>query len=157
MLNLFYRSPRLLVLTITLIVVGGLSSYHVLPRLEDPVLVNRVSTVMTRLPGASAQRVEALVTEKLEEKIREIEEVRRVDANSRAGLSYIVIELYANVTDVDEVWSRVRNKIDDAQAELPTAATEPEFDTPDFKAYAMIVALTWELGSAPDYGMLVRN
>ena len=38
MFNLFYRNTRLLVLMICLILVAGLSSYYVLPRIEDPVV-----------------------------------------------------------------------------------------------------------------------
>ena len=157
MLNLFYRNPRLLILALGLIVVVGLSSYHVLPRLEDPELINRVATVMTRIPGASAERVESLVTEKLEEKIREIEEVRRVESNSRSGMSFIVVELQEEVMQVEEVWSRVRNKIDDAVPELPSDASDPEFDAPDFKAYAMIVALRWDSTGEPNYAILRRQ
>ncbi len=157
MLSLFYRSPRLLILTMALILVSGLSSLHVMPRLEDPILVNRVAQVTTVLPGAGAERVEALVTERLEEAVREIEEVRRVDSRSRAELSYLVIELNEDVTAVDEVWSRVRNKIDDATASLPVESQPPEFETPDFKAYSLLVALRWQAESPVDYGILRRN
>ena len=107
--------------------------------------------------GGKRQRVESLITEKLEEKIREVKEVRRTNSSSRAGMSYIVVELYENVTAVDEVWSRVRNKIDDARPDLPAEASEPEFDMPDFKAYALIVSLTWELDGKPNYAILRRN
>ena len=65
MSNLFFRSPRLTVLTICLIFVAGASSYVVLPRMEDPIMTERIALVNTRYPGAEAERVDALVTEKL--------------------------------------------------------------------------------------------
>ena len=71
MWNLFYRNRRLLILTVGVIVVAGLASYQVLPRREDPELTDRFASVKTIFPGADAERVEALVTEKLEEEIRE--------------------------------------------------------------------------------------
>ncbi len=43
MRDLFYKNRRLLMLAIALIVVTGLSSIYVLPRLEDPVLAQRAS------------------------------------------------------------------------------------------------------------------
>ena len=69
MADLFYRNPRLLVLTICLILVAGLSSYSVLPRMEDPLTTERAANVNTLFPGADAERVESLVTDKLEEAI----------------------------------------------------------------------------------------
>ena len=49
---LFYRNPRLLILAVSLIVVSGLSSFYVLPRMEDPQLTERAANVNTIYPGA---------------------------------------------------------------------------------------------------------
>ena len=65
MSNLFYRNLQLLILTICLIVVWGLSSFFSLPRLEDPELTQRNAFITTVFPGASAERVEFLVTDKV--------------------------------------------------------------------------------------------
>lgn len=55
MFTLFYRNSRLLILTIVLIAVWGISSYFTLPRLEDPELVSRTAVVSTFFPGANAE------------------------------------------------------------------------------------------------------
>ena len=73
MTSLFFRNPRLAALTVLLILVAGLAAYTLLPRIEDPILTERFALVTTRLPGASAERVESLVTEPLEEELDEIE------------------------------------------------------------------------------------
>lgn len=52
MTNLFYRNPRLLVLTLVLVIVSGLLSLQFLPRLEDPRLIKRSALVITTYPGA---------------------------------------------------------------------------------------------------------
>ena len=78
MSNLFYRNSRLMVLSLALILVAGLSSYMLLPRMEDPLLTDRAANVNTIFPGADAERVEALVTEKIEESLREIDEIKEV-------------------------------------------------------------------------------
>ena len=49
-----HRNPRLLALTIAFIVVAGISSFLVMPRLEDPVLCRRVGVISTVFPGANA-------------------------------------------------------------------------------------------------------
>ena len=83
MRDLFYKNRRLLMLAIALIVVTGLSSIYVLPRLEDPVLAQRASLIHTSFPGANAVRVETLVTEPIEEALKEIEEIRFIRSASR--------------------------------------------------------------------------
>ena len=74
MTTLFYRNFRLLILAILIIVAWGISSFFTLPRLEDPELVSRVASITTFWPGADAQRVETLITEKIEAELSEIEE-----------------------------------------------------------------------------------
>ena len=61
--NLFYRRPRLTVLAAALVTISGLAALGSLARAEDPALARRFGTVTTFLPGASALRVETLVTE----------------------------------------------------------------------------------------------
>jgi len=157
MFNLFYRNTRLLVLLICLILVAGLSSYYVLPRMEDPVVTGRNALVNTRFPGAGAARVEALVTEKLEDRLREIDEIKELRSVSRAGISTISVELRDEVVAADEVWSRLRDKINDTRSELPAGAMEPEFDEIDPKVYALIVALRWDQDDEPNYAILRRR
>jgi multidrug efflux pump subunit AcrB len=159
MFTLFYRNTRLLILTIILICVWGISSYFALPRLEDPELVSRFAIVKTFFPGADAERVENLVTEKIENKLTEIEEIDQYSSTSRAGSSIIQIDLQDSVSkqEVDAVWSRIRNKIDEAQVELPTNITEPELEEGKVKAYALIAGLTWQQDEQPNYGILRRQ
>jgi multidrug efflux pump subunit AcrB len=159
MFTLFYRNTRLLILTIILICVWGISSYFALPRLEDPELVSRFAIVKTFFPGADAERVENLVTEKIENKLTEIEEINKYDSTSRAGSSIISIELQNSVSkqEVDAIWSRVRNKIDEVQTELPANITEPELEEGKVKAYALIAGLTWQQDDRPNYGILRRQ
>ncbi len=165
MSNLFYRNPRLVILTIALILVAGLSSYYVLPRMEDPLLTQRAAMITTRFPGADAERVESLVTEKLEEALQEIDEIKEMRSVSRAGVSTVNIELRDDIYEVDSVWSRVRDKISDMEEELPDAARKPDFDEIEVKAYAMIVGLIWDQpslfndagnGSPPNHAILRR-
>ena len=156
-LSLFYDNRRLLVMAIGLIVVGGLSSFFVLPRMEDPLLTQRAGIINTLYPGASPERVEALVTEKLEEELQEIEEIKEMRSSSRSGISTITIELKDNVYAVDDVWSRIRDKISDAEPFLPAQASEPNFDKLEVTAFASIVGLVWDLPTEPNYAILRRK
>ena len=151
-MSLFYRNRQLLLLTITLVVVWGLSALATLPRMEDPLITQRNAQVVTALPGASPERVESLVTEPLEEVLFEIEEIATLDSTSSQGLSVVAIELKETVRDVDPVWSRIR----DAIPELPPEASDPEYQDNNVTASALIVGLTWQLPTAPNYAILNR-
>ncbi|MEN1680938.1 MAG: efflux RND transporter permease subunit, partial [Planctomycetota bacterium] len=154
--SLLFDNRRLLVLVIALIAVAGLSSFYLLPRMEDPVLTQRVAVINTLVPGAKADRIEALVTEPIEEELEEIPEIKELRSTSRANISTITVELRDDVYEAAEVWSRVRDKIDDAKPLLPAGALDPEFDLLEVTAYAQVVALVWQPDEAPSYAVLRR-
>ncbi|MBE9080008.1 efflux RND transporter permease subunit [Romeria aff. gracilis LEGE 07310] len=156
MFNLFFRNRQLLFLTLTLIVVWGISSFFTLPRLEDPEIVQRVSTVTTVFPGASAERVESLITDKIEEELSDIEEIDVIRSSSSPSLSVVTVELKETVANVDPVWSRVRSQLDDVIPQLPPEASKPEYEDQEVKASALIVGLTWELDAPLNYAILGR-
>ena len=156
MQNLFFRRPRLLVLTLGLIVVAGLSALEVLPRREDPELVTRNALIVTRYPGANAERVETQVTEKIEDELRELEELSFVESFSRAGASVISVEILEEITEVDLVWSKLRDKLDDAEDELPPGASSPEFEESTITAFTLVTGLAWELPGEPNLAILGR-
>ncbi|MDY7006654.1 MAG: efflux RND transporter permease subunit [Cyanobacteriota bacterium] len=158
MTTLFYRNFRLLILAILVILTWGISAFFTLPRLEDPELVSRQAFVTTFLPGADAERVEALVTEKIEEELSEIEEIKTYESDSRAGSSIITIELLDSVeeVDADAIWLRIRERLNRAAPQLPVGASPPRLEEVDVKAYALIAALIWEQDSEPNYAILNR-
>ncbi len=156
MFNLFFRNRQLLFLTLTLVVVWGVSSFFTLPRLEDPEIAQRFSTITTIFPGASAERVESLVTDRLEEELSTIEEVEEITSLSSPGVSSVTVEIKETVANIDPVWARVRSQIDDVIPALPAGASRPEYEDIKVKASAMIVGLTWELDEPVNYTILRR-
>lgn len=153
----FFRNRHLLILTIVAIFVGGLSAYSTLPRQEDPRLTNWWGFVQTAFPGASADRVEALVTDPLERVLREVSEIKTLDSTSRRGISIIVVELHEHVLNTAPVWSRIRDKIDDFERLRPEGALKPELDHERTEsAFSHIVALTWSQSEEPNLAILGR-
>ena len=71
-----------------------------------------------------------MVTEKIENALQEIEEIKRISSASQAGWSAVYMQLEDNITAVDEVWSRVRDKVSEVEPELPPSASVPEFNRP---------------------------
>ena len=151
------KDTRLLILTLATITIAGVFCFDALPRMEDPVLTERAAMVNTRVPGASARRIESLVTEKIVEKIREFDEVKEVRSTSRSNISTVVVTLADEIRDVDEVWARIRDKISDVRAFLPADAEAPEFEVIRVRAFASIVGLVWKGSGSPIYSILSRT
>ncbi len=157
--NLFFRNRHLLALTIAVLLVAGLSAFNNLPRIEDPRITNRNPTVLTLLPGASAARMEALVTKKLEDELKEISELKEIESSSRPGVSLITLELEDRIDSStnEAVFSEIRDKLADAEQALPPGASKPDFDDKrGAVAYSLIVALTWDGPGDPRLGKLTR-
>ena len=64
-MSVFFRNPRLLATSIVLVIVAGSAALATIVRQEDPTITNGVAVIVSPVPGASAERVEALVTNKI--------------------------------------------------------------------------------------------
>ena len=126
----FFTNGHLLALTIVIFLVAGISAISSLPRLEDPRIDTRNVLVLTPYPGASAERVEALVSDVLEDELRQLYEINEIKSTSRAGISVLSIELQAWVdnTSNEQIFSKIRDSLADAKQSFPAGAGEPELD-----------------------------
>ncbi|MFO0940909.1 MAG: efflux RND transporter permease subunit [Pirellulales bacterium] len=154
----FVKNPRLLVMTIVLIVIAGVSSFTALPRMEDPILTARFGLVTTVFPGATPERVETLVSKNIEKQLADIKEIREVTAINRSGVSVIVVELNEELQKdrVSTTWGVVRERLTAAHALMPEVVTKPKLKELDAKANAMLVAVRWESDQPPSYSILRR-
>ncbi len=110
------------------IILLGIALYASLPRDSMPPYTVRVATIVTNFPGASPERVELLVTDKVEKKVQEIPELKEVESTSRSGLSVVTVTLKDETPPekLQSVWDRLRRKLDDIDG-LP-ANVDPFLD-----------------------------
>jgi multidrug efflux pump len=128
--SLFFRNGHLLVLSIMVLVVAGLSAINNIPRLEDPRIDTRNVLVITPYSGASAERVEALVTDVIEDELRQLYEIKEIKSTSRSGTSVLDIELQAwvNNTNNEQIFSKIRDGLGNAKLKFPKGAGDPFLD-----------------------------
>ncbi|MFK7885517.1 MAG: efflux RND transporter permease subunit [Gammaproteobacteria bacterium] len=147
------------VLLIGVIFMAGWSAISNMPRIEDPRITNRYPRIITQVPGASAERVEALVTDVLEDELKELSEIKKVESTSRAGISVIALELQDSITrDTNEaVFSKIRDRIATAANRFPAGASQPFFDDKSSAvAFSLVASVTWTRAEAPALGVLHR-
>jgi len=156
MIRSFVKNGRLMSLAIILLIVSGLGALSTMPRMEDPRMENRHASVLTRLPGASAERIEVLITEKIEQKLRKISEIKNITSVSRPGISAVKLELHDEVTNSLPIWSRVRDLINDVAPQLPPNTLSPTLEDDRSYAFTQLIALNWQGDSPSDIASLGR-
>ncbi|MGN7612938.1 efflux RND transporter permease subunit [Magnetococcales bacterium HHB-1] len=127
MLQTFLKNHVFANLTFALVLVVGFMAYFLLPRQKDPNMNFNWIQIITPFPGASAEDVEKLVTDPLEEALEQIPDVRFAASSSREGGSTILLRF----NDIDDLTFNkrvedLRREIKNRERELPKAAEDPQ-------------------------------
>jgi len=112
---------RITLTVLATIILMGIVMYQSLSRDSMPPYTVRVATVVSSFPGASPERVELLVTDKVEKVTQELPELKEVSSTSRSGLSIVTVELKDEVKPekLQAVWDRLRRKLESIEG-LPS-------------------------------------
>ncbi len=127
MLERLLRNHVLANLVFVLVLAMGVAAYMLLPREQDPTINFNWIQVTTVYAGASAEDIEKLVTDPLEDALAQIGDIRFVSSTSRENFSSILVrfneldekEFDKRVTDLRR---EIQNKAND---ELPDEAEQP--------------------------------
>src|SRR5262249_1684346 len=78
------------------VVAWGIWAYDAMPKRKDPDIPVRQVAVVTPWPGQSAERIEQLVTRKIEQRVAQNIRVAEITSTTRAGLSVVYAEVDEN-------------------------------------------------------------
>ena len=125
--GIFAMKNRLITMIVILAsLVGGWNAYKNMSRFEDPEFTIRTAVIITQYPGATPTEVANEITEPLESAIQQMQEVESLESTSSAGLSRINVEIKYKFSPskaaLQAIWSKLRNKVNDAQSALPPGA-----------------------------------
>jgi multidrug efflux pump subunit AcrB len=144
--ELSIRNPLLSVIVVLITLVGGWIAYTEMPRFEDPEFTIRTAIVVTQYPGATPLEVAEEVTDPLERAIQQLAEVDDIESKSTAGRSEIFVNIkYSaspNKSDLQVIWTKLRNKINDAARNLPPGASTPFVNDDYGDVYGLYYFLT---------------
>ena len=121
----------------------GTLAYQRLGQSEDPPFTFKVMVIKTQWPGASARDVEQQVTDKIERKLQEVNNIDYVRSYSKPGesLVFFAIKDSAPPALVPETWYQVRKKIGDIRGTLPPGIQGPFFNDEFGDTYTNIYAI----------------
>jgi multidrug efflux pump subunit AcrB len=133
---------RITAIALVVVLAGGLSAYTGMSRAEDPGFIIRVAQVLTIFPGASPDRVENLVSDKLEEVIQEIPELDFVTSTSKTGVSIVMVNIREEFMDMRPIWDDLRRRVDKIRPDLPAGIVGPTVNDEFGDVFGVIVTLT---------------
>ena len=122
------NNSRTVIMTILLVIVGGIYAFINIPKLEDPLITIRQAVVTAKYPGMPVEQVERLITRPIEEKIRSMGEVDDIkNSTSKVGecLLHVSIKDEIPSEDLPAVYKLLRNKMNDVEPELPEGTIGP--------------------------------
>ena len=127
-----------------LITIGGLSSFFKLGWLEDPEFTVKTAAIITTYPGASAEEVELEVTDRIELKLQEMQEIKNIYSESRPGLSIIKVDIKNAIWSdkLPQVWDVIRKKLRDIENTLPPGASAPIVNDDFGYVFGFLMAIT---------------
>lgn len=135
-------------IVIIVVLAGGWIAYGNMPRFEDPEFTIREAIVITQYPGASPEEVANEVTEPLETAIQQMPEVEEVSSVSLDGVSQITVEVKYGDSQSREalqlVWTKLRNRVRDAQGSLPPGTLESIVNDDFGDVYGIYYLITGE-------------
>ena len=104
-------NPTIIYVLIALFFTVGLASYFAMPREEFPEVVETKIYVSTVYPGNTAEDIERLVIDPLEDRIKNISNVTKFTSTSQEDYGMIMVEFEESVT-IAEAKVRVQNEVD---------------------------------------------
>src|SRR5688500_11850047 len=94
-------------LTMFLMVIAlGTITLFTMPRSEDPELEAPFYTIVVVYPGTAPTDMEELVVDPLEDRIHELEDIKRIRANINDGLAVLRVE-YKYESDIEEKYQEL--------------------------------------------------
>ncbi|MBJ3777454.1 efflux RND transporter permease subunit [Acuticoccus mangrovi] len=145
--------PRSLITLLLFLVTAGAVVYTTIPKEANPDIDVPVFYVSITQQGISPEDAQRLLVKPMEKELRGLDglkEIRAVASESHAG---IILEFEADF-DKDEALADVRDKVDQAKADLPEDAEEPTITETNFSLVpTIVVALS---GDVPERTLYQR-
>ncbi len=101
-----------------LLVALGLASWSSIPRQEDPYFPLSVYTITAIYPGAEPLDVERLIVKPIEDRISELDDIKKIESHSRDSVATIITEFYTSA-DPEKKYDEVVREINALRPALP--------------------------------------
>lgn len=144
------------------IIIAGILSFIMMPKLEDPPVAIKQAMVAVPYPGASAHEVELNVAQLMEDELRALPGVKKIKTECSDGMAMFTVEFKMTVlsSDVEQHFDLLRRKVNDVSARLPQGCYTPVVIDDMMDVYGILFALTGDGYSYSDldkYSRFIRR
>ena len=150
---------------IAIILFGGITAYNDMPRESFPEVKETKIYISSLYPGNTAEDVEKLITDPLEDRLKTLSNVVEITSTSQEDYSMIVVEFDENIS-VDDAKQKVKDEIDSETAgeDWPTfngAKVEPNaFElsiSEEFPILNINISGDYPVGKLKEYGEYLED
>lgn len=109
------ENQTVIYILILVLLVSGIMAYSNLPRESFPEIVETKIYISTPYPGNTAEDIERLITDPIEEAVENVSSVVKVTSTSQQDYGIIIVEFDENIT-VEQAKQKVKDEVDAVKA-----------------------------------------
>ena len=142
------RNPVFVFIMILVISIAGLFAYQSIPREAAPDIQIPLLIVSVPFPGASPEDVESLITNKAEQELQTIKNLKEIKSTSSEGVVVLTLEFTSDF-EISEARTKVREKMDQIKPDFPVDAEDYQITEINLSEQPLMI-----LNIAGDMGLL---
>ena len=158
----FIQRPVLFWSLMVGIVIAGVLSFVQMPKLEDPAVAGKQAMVVVPYMGASAHEVELRVAQVMEEELRTLPKVKRIQSECRPNMALIKVEYDWGLMmkDLEQSFDLLRRKVGAAKGKLPQDCYDPIVVDDMMDVYGIFYSFTgpgYSFEELNDYAQVIKR
>ena len=142
------RNPVFVFIMILVISIAGLNAYQAIPREAAPDIQIPLLIVSVPFPRASPEDVESLITNKTEQELQTIKNLKEIKSTSSEGIVVLTLEFTSDF-EISEARTKVREKMDQIKPDFPVDAEDYQITEINLSEQPLMI-----LNIAGDMGLL---
>ena len=142
------RNPVFIFIMILVIGLAGFNAYKSIPREAAPDIQIPLLIVTIPFPGASPEDVESLITNKAEQELQTIKNLKKIKSTSSESVAVLTLEFTSDF-DISNARTKVREKMDKIKPDFPSDAEDYQITEINLSEQPLMI-----LNIAGDMGLL---
>ena len=151
LIDLCVSRSRAVMVALAVLLFAGATAYRGLPKEAQPDVDFPFISVEVMLDGVAAEDSERLLVRPLEQQLRNLEGLKEMVASATENRASVTLEFGPEV-NVDKALTDVRERVDQAKAELPDDAREPTINEVKFSRFDPMLVINLG-GNVPERAM----
>ena len=153
LINAALQRSRTVLMLFALLMLAGISVLLSIPKESAPDVAVPIVYVSVAHDGIAPRDADALIYKPLERELRGLDGLKEMVSTASTGHLSVMLEFYSDV-DIDKAILEVRQKVDDAKADLPADSHDPRVMEVNVALFPIaVVTLSGDIGERELYAV----